>query len=267
MTLRCTFPLMLALIGLMALPAAAQDLTADAIISKSQGNRRVSNSVQTLKMELFDKSGRSRSRTITSKIKQAEGQGALSYVRFDEPEDVAGVQFLTRENPGGEDDQFLYMPAGDILNRISGSSRRGSFMGSDFSFEDLNIGNPEDGTHALRGDADITVAGSQFKVHVIETVPNPDLKSAYTKLVTYIDTTNFLPRQVEFFDKKGELIKRMTVEESKKDGDSIVPLRTVMEQLKRGSKTVITVQDYKIDVPAEELPDSMFTEAYLRSEG
>jgi hypothetical protein len=248
-------------------PAIAQDLTAEQIIGKSQDSRRVSNSVQTMTMELFDKSGRSRVRTITSKIKQAEGAPALSHVRFDEPEDVAGVQFLTRENPDGPDDQFLYMPAGDILNRISGSSRRGSFMGSDFSFEDLSIGSPDDGTHTIKGSESITVAGKAFDVFVIETVPKPELKSAYTKLITYIDKTEFVPRQVLFFDKKGDNTKRMSVEEAKNEGGSMIPVRTVMENLKRGTKTVITVGDYRINVPAEELPDSMFTEAYLRSEG
>ncbi len=261
------FALLAALTFLIAMPAGAQDLTAEQIIAKSQANRRVSNSVQTLTMELFDKSGRSRSRKITSKIKQVEGQGAMSYVRFDEPEDVAGVQFLTRENPAGEDDQFLYMPAGDILNRISGSSRRGSFMGSDFSFEDLNVGSPEDGTHTSLPAETITVAGTSYDVYVIETVPKPELESAYSKLVTYIDKAQFMPRQVVFFDKKGVNTKRMTVEEAKKDGDSMVPVRTVMENLKRGSKTVITVGEYRTNVPAEELPDTMFTEAYLRSEG
>jgi hypothetical protein len=262
-----TFALVAALGCFLAVPAWADDLSAEQIISKSQESRRITNSVQTLTMELFDKSGRSRSRTITSKIKQVEGKGVMSYVRFDQPEDVAGVQFLTRENPNGEDDQFLYMPAGDILNRISGSSRRGSFMGTDFSFEDLNIGSPDDGTHTSKAGETITIAGKSFDVYVIETVPKPELESAYSRLVTYIDKADFMPRQVLFFDKKDENIKRMTVEETKKDGDSTVPVRTVMENLKRGSKTVITVGDYRTNVPAEELPDSMFTEAYLRSEG
>ena len=261
----------LALLGAVAMlwsaPVQAEEMTAEQIIAKSQDNRRVSNSVQTMTMELFDKSGRSRLRKITSKIKQVEGQGALSHVRFDEPEDVAGVQFLTRENPAGEDDQFLYMPAGDILNRISGSSRRGSFMGSDFSFEDLSVGSADDGTHAMKGSESITVAGTTYEVYVIETVPNADLSSAYSKLVTYIDKVELMPRQVLFFDKKDVNTKRMKIEEAKRDGGSMIPVRTVMENLKRGSKTVITVGEYRINVPAEELPDSMFTEAYLRSEG
>lgn len=254
-------------IALLCAPALAQELTAEQIIGKSQDSRQVTNSIQTMTMELFDRSGRSRVRKISSRIKQGADGNSLSYVRFEEPEDVAGVQFLTRENAGGEDDQFLYMPAGDILNRISGSNKKGSFMGSDFSFEDLSVGSPEDGTHVLKPAETIQVAGESHAVHVVETVPKPELNSAYSKLVTYIAKDDFMPRQVLFFDSKGVNIKRMTITEVTKDGDSVIPVNTVMENLKRGTKTVIHIDEYQTDVPAEQLPDSMFTEAYLRSEG
>ncbi len=256
-----------AAIALLCLPALAQELTAEQIIGKSQENRQVDNSIQTLTMELFDRQGRSRVRKITSKIKKGADGNSMSYVRFEEPEDVAGVQFLTRENAGAEDDQFLYMPAGDILNRISGSSKKGSFMGSDFSFEDLSVGSPEDGTHKLLPEETITVAGASHAVYVVETVPKPELSSAYSKLVTYIAKADFVPRQVLFFDTKGNNIKKMSITEVKKDGDSLIPVNTIMENLKRGTKTVIHIDEYQTAVPPEQLPDSMFTEAYLRSEG
>ena len=37
-----------------------------------------------------------------------------------------------------EDDQWLYMPAyGQKLKRIAGGNKKGYFMGTDFSYEDL----------------------------------------------------------------------------------------------------------------------------------
>jgi len=246
--------------------AVAEELAAAAILSKSQGNRQIENSIQTLEMVLYNKAGQSRSRTITSKIKQT-ADGARSHVKFEQPEDVAGVQFLSIQHAEGEDDQWLYMPAGDLLNRISGSSRTGSFMGSDFSFEDLSIGDAEDGTHIDQGTETIEVAGQTLTAHKIETTPKPELKSAYSKLVTWIDTTDYMPRQVLFFDKKGVEFKRMQITQVKKDGEEMVPLVTVMENLKRGTKTEIKIIEYRTNVPAEELPDSMFTQEYLKSEG
>jgi uncharacterized protein len=254
---------------LLAAPASAEELTAEQIVEKSTANRSAKNSIQTMTMKIYDKSGRSRSRTITSKLKEGEDGRTRSYVRFEAPDDVVGVQFLAIQNPGGEDDQWLYMPAGGILNRITGGGKKGYFMGSDFTFEDLGVGaSTDEGTHTLLGEETITVGGVTIEAYKVETVPKPELESGYSKLVTWIDKAEFMPRQVEFYDaKKGELTKRMLIEEVRKDGDLLVPIRTVMDNLKRSTKTEIIVEDYRIDVPVEELPDSMFTPEYLQTEG
>ncbi len=252
---------------LAATPALCAEITAAEIVAKSAENRTVDNSVQTLTMEIFDKTGRSRVRTITSKVKRGADGVAKSHVQFVEPEDVSGVQFLTIENPKGEDDQWLYMPAGGILNRISGSSRRGSFMGSDFSFEDLSVGQAEDGAHTLMGEESVTVDGTTFEAYKVESVPKPELKSAYTRIISFVDKEEFVPRIVEFFDKKGEHVKRMTIVKVKREGDVLVPLSTRMENLKRGTKTEVRVKDYKVNVDETVLPDSIFTPEFLQSEG
>ena len=109
---------------LLAVPALTDDLTAAQIIEKSAENRNVRNSVQTMILRIYGKSGSFRERKIESKIKEGEDGRARSYVRFLEPEDVEGVQFLTIQNPAGEDDQWLFMPAGGgMLTRISGSCK------------------------------------------------------------------------------------------------------------------------------------------------
>ncbi len=254
---------------LLPTAATAEELTAEQIIEKSTENRNVKNSVQKMVLKIYGKDGRSRERTITSKLKEGEDGRARSYVRFDAPEDVAGVQFLAIQNPEGEDDQWLYMPAGEILNRITGGGKKGYFMGTDLTFEDLAVGaSADEGTHTLLGTETIQVGGSPVEAYKIESVPKPEMESGYSKMVTWIDKAEFMPRQVEFYDaRKGELTKRMLIEEVKKDGEALVPLRTVMDNLKRGTKTEIIVEDYEINVSAEELPDSMFTPEFLQSGG
>ncbi len=246
----------------------AGELTAQEVIDKASETRNVRNSVQTMVLKTYDRSGRSRERTIESKVKEGADGKARSYIRFLEPDDVAGVQFLTIQNPGGEDDQWLYMPAGEgLLNRISGSSKRGSFMGTDFRFEDLEVGAADEGTHTLLGEEAVTVGGATYQAYKIETVPNPDMKSSYTKFVTWVSKDDFVPRQVEFYDKKGELEKRLTLPTVKSEGGVMVPTLTVMENLKRGTRTEIVVSEYKVNVDPAELPDEMFTPDYLQGEG
>jgi outer membrane lipoprotein-sorting protein len=260
----------LALLAALLLPAsvsAQETLTAKQIVALSAANRTVSNSEQTMTLKIFDKRGASRTRTIESRVKESEDGITKSLVKFTAPSDVSGVQFLSVIDPKGDDIQWLYFPEGDILNRISGSSRRGSFMGTDFSFEDLEVGQAESADHTKRPDEVIEVGGNKYSVWVIESVPHKSAGSAYSKLVSYIDKVQNMPRRVDFFDKKGNHIKQMTVVELEKSGDILVPKLTVMKNIKKGTHTEIRVESYRLNVPAEEMPDDMFTAEFLRSEG
>jgi hypothetical protein len=177
------------------------------------------------------------------------------------------VQVLTVGTPEGEELQWLYMPASGILNQISGSSRRGSFMGSDFSFEDLTVGQVEDGEHTLLPESKVSVAGVSIAVYVVQSIPKAELKSAYTKILTYIEKDRFMPRKVEFFDKKGKHVKTMKILEVKDQGGVLVPMRTTMENLKRGTRTEVRVESVEVNLPSERLPDTLFTPESLQSEG
>ena len=53
----------------------------------------------------------------------------------------------------------------------------------------------------------------------------------------------------------------------KADGELLIPMTTTMENLKRKTRTEVIVGEYRVNVPAEELPDSMFTPDFLQSEG
>jgi len=247
-------------------PVETADLSADDIVGKSAERRTVTNSEQTMVMEIFDKMGRSRVRKIVSRVKDSDGI-SKSHVEFIEPEDVNGVQFLTVGTPEGEDLQWLYMPASGILNQISGSSRRGSFMGSDFSFEDLTVGQVDDGEHTLLPDSTVTVGGAAIAVYVVQSIPKAELKSAYTKILTYIEKARFMPRKVEFFGKKGQHVKTMKILEVKDQGGVLVPMRTTMENLKRGTRTEVRVESVEVNLPSERLPDTLFTPESLQSEG
>jgi len=260
-------PLLLLAMALCAAPAVAEEPTADEIIQRSSENRTVSNSIQRMTLEVFDKSGNSRTRKITSRVKKGAEDATWSYVYFDEPEDVAGVQFLSLENPTGEDDQWMFMPTVGTANRIAGSSRKGSFMGTDFTYEDMSLGQPEDGDHTLLPKTSVTVGGATFEAYVVESIPKPETKSAYTKIVTYVDTTEFMPRQVDLFDKKGEQIKRMSFTDVEKSGEVLVPKLITMENLKRKTKTHLRVDEYEVNVDPAKLPDEMFTKEYIEGEG
>ena len=153
-------------------------------------------------MKIYDRSGRSRVRKITSRVKEGDDGIARSHVRFIEPEDVEGVQFLTIENPDGDDDQWLYMPAGGILNRISGSSRRGSFMGSDFTYADMTDRNLDSYDYELLQETDI----DGVAVWVVDAIPNTKKEideTGYTRQVIFVRKDNHVAVRSKSWLKKG----------------------------------------------------------------
>lgn len=248
-----------------AAPLAWAAPSADEIVRTSTDRRTVQSSIQTISMEIYDKTGKSRIRKLQTKFKQGADGGTMSIVRFIEPLDVAGTAFLSVQKKGAVPEGAMYMPAFGDPQAIEGDKRGGAFMQSDFSYEDLSVGRPEDATHTWVRSEAVTVGGQSFQAHLIESVPKAEAKSAYSKLQTWIDEKDLVPRQILFFDTKGEAVKRMSIEQVRKEGAAWVPAVTVMESLKKGSKTVIRLEQVRVNVPATELPDAAFTRDALKT--
>lgn len=255
--------------GLLAGSALGQTLTAEQLVQKSTEVRTVQNSVQTMTMEIVNKAGAIKSKTIETRMKRTASNASMSIVKFLAPEDEAGTAFLSvpGAGDGGEDLRVIWMPALGVENTIKGSQKGGAFAGSDFTYEDLSVGDPAGATHTQVRTETITVAGMAFSCVVIESVPKLESKSSYAKITTWIDTTDSMPRQVFFWNGKGEQVKKMTLEKIQKEGVNAIPMVTVMEDLKKGSRTVVRVQKVRINVPAAELPDSLFTVESLKAGG
>ena len=92
-------------------------------------------------MLLRNSQGQESHRELRVKVLEVEGDGNRSLFVFDEPRDVAGTAMLVHGHTDAQDDQWLYLPALTRVKRISSSNRSGSFMGSEFTYEDL--GSPE----------------------------------------------------------------------------------------------------------------------------
>ena len=56
---------------------------------------------------------------------------------FERARDLAGTALLTHANPEGSDRHWLYLPAMNRVKRIGSSGQSGSFLGSEFSYEDI----------------------------------------------------------------------------------------------------------------------------------
>jgi hypothetical protein len=168
-------------------------------------------SVSELEMTLVNRRGDESVRRLRSMRLEVEDDGDRSLVVFDTPRDVKGTAMLTFTHKTEPDDQWLYLPALKRVKRISSANRSGSFMGSEFAYEDMSSEEVEKYTYRWIRDDDCPVDDyRELTCFVVERIP-VDSKSGYTRQVVWIDQQAYRTLQIEYYDRKGSLLKTLTV--------------------------------------------------------
>ncbi|MEO6212596.1 MAG: outer membrane lipoprotein-sorting protein [Vicinamibacterales bacterium] len=133
-------------------------LTADAIARRMQDRDTGRDSRSTMRMRLFDRHGRVRERALSMLSLRGRGNpgaaptapdGDRLLLRFLYPNDIRGTGFLVWEHPGAEDERFLYLPSLGRVRRIAGAETQESFVGSDFTYEDIGGRELDEYTYAI----------------------------------------------------------------------------------------------------------------------
>lgn len=155
----------------------------------------------TMEMVLIDAYGAKTTRLMKGLVMEVDGDGDKSISIFLNPKDVKGTKMLTHTHKEGDDDQWLYLPTVRRVKRISSSNKSSSFMGSEFSYEDL--GSQEIEKYNYRWLKDINLDGG--KGWLLERIPKT--KSGYSKMVMKVSQKYMNPVNVEYFDRKAELLK------------------------------------------------------------
>jgi hypothetical protein len=247
-------PLLLG-VALWAHPRPARaDARATAVLEAAWAAQRASSSIQQVEMALVSKGGAARTRSFEMRVRRDEA-AVMVHIRFLSPADVAGIQVVQIDRVAGADEQLLYLPALRRVTRIAGAARKGAFLGSDFSHEDLQLAGQRGGTHSLVEEGADRVT--------IDTDPGAD--SSYGRIRTTVSKADQLPRTVEFFDRAGAAVKRLEVLEVQTVDGHPLPTRTVMRDLQKGSSTTLRVVSARMDVPLSELPEADFTAAGMEA--
>jgi len=159
-------------------------------------------------MILTNKHGKESKRAIRTKTLEVQGDGDKSLSIFDTPRDVKGTAFLTFSHKKGDDEQWLYLPALKRVKRINSRNKSGSFMGSEFAYEDIASQEVEKYTYKHLREEEY-----QGKMCFVgESYPVDKKNSGYTKRVSWVDTDQYRLQKVEFYDRKQSLLKTLTVE-------------------------------------------------------
>lgn len=210
----------------------------------------------TMEMTLINAHGDQIVRRMLSRIRETANDGDQSIITFEWPADVKGTRMLTWTHKTTDDDQWLYLPSLKRVKRISSSSKTGSFMGSEFSYEDLGSQEVEKFTYKYEKD-EVLNGRPQW---LIERVP-VDADSGYSKQLLWMDQQYMNPVQIQYFDRKGELLKTAKFENYKQYGNLWRVGKIDMTNHQTQKRSVLTWQERKLGQP---LPESEFREERLR---
>jgi len=158
-------------------------------------------------MTLKNRHGKESKRLIRSKTLEVPGDGDKSLSIFDTPPDVKGTAFLSFSHKIGDDEQWLYLPALKRVKRINSRNKSGSFMGSEFAYEDIASQETEKFTYKHLREEEYQ---GQL-CFVGESYPVDTKNSGYTKRISWVDKAEYRLQKVEFYDRKNSLLKTLTV--------------------------------------------------------
>jgi hypothetical protein len=148
-------------------------------------------------------------------IKKIEAEdGDKSLIQFLYPLDIKDTKLLTLEQRGEDNKQWLYLPALKRVKRISSSNKSGSFMASEFSYED--IASQHYKNFSYEGEAQKIIRDNQEYFEIIR-VPI-DENSGYAKEIIYVDVKTYLAKFGEYFDKQNRVLKEVSFLEYQKIG-------------------------------------------------
>ncbi|MCK5226358.1 MAG: outer membrane lipoprotein-sorting protein [Planctomycetes bacterium] len=156
-------------------------------------------------MILKNKHGQKNERKIRIRTLEVKDDGDKSLSIFDNPRDVKGTAFLNFTHKVGDDDQWLYLPALKRVKRISSRNKSGSFMGSEFAYEDISSQELEKYTYKWIRD-EVYDSNECF---VIERYPIDKKNSGYTRQISWVDKSEYYERKVEYHDRKSSLLKTL----------------------------------------------------------
>ena len=173
-----------------------------------RSDRGFADSEVELQMVLRNSAGResSRSLAITTLEVPDESLGDRSLVVFDSPNDIKGTALLSHAQILEPDDQWLFLPALKRVKRISSANKSGPFVGSEFAFEDFTA--LELNKYDYRWLHEENVDG--VRMDVVERSPRYE-NSGYSRQVSWIDQDVFQVRKVEFYDRRGDLLKTLVL--------------------------------------------------------
>lgn len=209
-------------------------------------------------MKLIGRDGQERVREMTMLRKNAgESGGDQKYfIYFFKPADVKDMTFMIYKYPARDDDRWLFVPAINLVKRIAAQDKRSSFVGSDFTYEDVSGRDLQDDSHVVEREEKV---GNRDCYVVKSTPKGSDADFGYK--LTWVDKASFLPLKEEQYDRKGAQFKQFSADEVAAVKGVPTVIRRTMKNLQTAHRTEVAYLKADYDLGID---DGLFSERFLR---
>jgi hypothetical protein len=230
-------------------PTAAQ-IVEKAIDSDSWGRDGVE---ATARVTVTERNGDKRELAFEAKSRRYAPQLTKSVLRFSAPADVAGMKFLLVQHKEGDDERTLYMPELKRSRRVTSGNRTERFMGTDFTYADMDRKDVRDGTPVLEPDDKI----GKTPCYHLKIAAKPD--AMYSRVEVWVRKDNYVPLKWVMFDRAGAPAKTLVAKELQHREGRWQITRSLMADHTSGRSTEILIEH----VEPRDVPTDAFTLANL----
>jgi hypothetical protein len=196
----------------------AQQLSAGDIARRVQDRDTGADSTSTLRMKLYDRHGRARERALTltslrgrDATRKTGPDGDRLLIRFTYPNDIKGTGFLVWEHPDGEDERFLYLPSLGRVRRIAGTETQESFVGSDFTYEDIGGREFDEYSYAILDENATWSGGGAARPAWRLESRRKDARAEFPRVTSLVLKDSFVVVQADIYNRRNEKQKVYTV--------------------------------------------------------
>ena len=238
----------------LAQTPSAEEIVKNQLATFYQAGRDFQAEVQ---MRLVNARGSQRERAMRLLRVNTSAEGEQRYlVVFDAPADVRGTAFLVWKYPKKEDERWLYFPALKLVKRVAADDKRSSFVGSDFTYEDISGRDLEEETHTLLRQESLEGRAT----YVVES--QPKAPATYAKRLAWVDGERWLPLKEEYYDNQGKLQRTFKADKVENiEGHWTITARS-MSDAQSGHRTEVTFKATRYD---QSLAQDVFVERNLRN--
>ena len=178
---------------------------------------------------------------------------------FLSPNDIKGTALLNWKNEDRSDDQWLYLPALRKMQRIASSGKRKYFMGTDFTYSDLEGETLSSWNYqCIR----IESCGKKKCYKIVATPKTSKLinETGYSKRILWVRKKIYATIKADFYDRKGKLLKTM-------NNTKFIKYRKQLWRAKKSvmtrvgfHKTTMSIKNIKLN---DKIDTKTFTERFI----